>query len=63
MFKLLALTSLTIVMSSCGWLAAHPQVEADLAQIETDVRKDVKTTVDDILEPVPAPSPVTPVAK
>ena len=59
MFKSLAITSLALILSSCSWLASHPQIEADLTKIETDARQDIKTTLDDIL--VPESSPTGPV--
>ena len=59
MIKYALFSLLAFSMTSCAWLATHPQVEADLEQEGIDVARDSEKVVEDVI----APAPTTPAAK
>lgn len=56
--KKIALIPILLAMSSCSWLALHPQVEADLEQEGIDVAKHTEKVVEDIIAPAPTPAAI-----
>lgn len=50
--KYFIVLTLSIFCSSCAWIAAHPQLEADLKKEGIDMAKDTEKVIEDAISAV-----------